>query len=50
MDITDALAPKSDQLDAIDFPRAGWSLDVSAFLARKAAGGEQYYNLSLIHI
>ena len=33
-----------DQLDAIDFPRAGWSLDVSAFMARKTAGGEQSYN------
>ena len=33
-----------DQLDAIDFPRAGWSLDMSAFLARKAAGGELYNN------
>ncbi|MBP8307258.1 MAG: patatin-like phospholipase family protein [Burkholderiaceae bacterium] len=33
-----------DQLDAIDFPRAGWSLDVSAFMARTVAGGEQHYN------
>lgn len=33
-----------DQLDAIDFPRAGWSVDVGGLLARTVLGGEQRYN------
>jgi NTE family protein len=33
-----------DRLDAIDFPRAGWALDVSGFAAREAMGGSAHYN------
>jgi NTE family protein len=33
-----------DRLDAIDFPRRGWSLDSGAYLARPVLGGERRYN------
>ncbi len=42
-----------DQLDAIDFPRSGWSFEVSGLAARRVVGANQHFNrveLSAQHV